>query len=641
MIPGYQKGDDITIMNTFYTFPERISDRNWSPDTLTVIYKDNKTGNKKHVTIENPEHEFYLIDEDKMNSYQPFFIDKKDCTKYSVPHNNLEREIAKLTDNENFYKSNIANGARYLNRDLHMDPQVMFSDTNIEDHYRFLFGQEYTNSINKVYKGYFDIEVDGKYQSGDFPEPGECPINCVSYLDEKTNKIYTFILRNPENPLIQEFEDSLGPDLFKELKDFVIEKVGGWKQAKRFNIYDIDFEILFFDDEISLIKSIFDLFHTIDPDFILVWNMSFDMPYIIERCNVLGYDPRKILCNKNFEKLVVKYYIDERNKNELPERTDYCNLSGNITFLDQMIQFSSRRKAKFSSFPNVKLDTIGELVAKVKKLDYHHITDSVIKLPYIDFKVFVFYNIMDVVVQKCIETKTQDVEYVFAKCIQNDTSYRKAHRQTVYLVNRIAQEFYNDGYIICNNCNRKNPKPEEKYAGALVGQPKNTNDYAKIVINGRPSMVADNLLDEDYKSLYPSITIEHNIAPNTLIGAINMPERVYANENYYKNEKYSRSGEYIDNLVCQQIVEFCCRYFHVANIYEFLREDLVEFMNKGYLRPIDRSINNAIYFYPNYVVPKQNAISFNYSPKPFTFFDVKPPMDFTQIREDLRQKAGI
>lgn len=496
LVPGYKAGSDLTIMNAYYQFPEKQADGKWSKDNIVIVYKDNASGIKNHVIIEEPTHEFYTINEDKVDKhFQPFFMDIKDCVKHEVPHNRLQKELAILTNNEDFYNTNIKIGNRRENEKLHIEPNVMFSDTNIEDHYRYLFSRSYTNNIGKIYRGFFDIEVDGKYQKGDFPEPGECPINCCSYFDEKTNKVYTFILRNLENPLIEEFEKSVGPQLFKEIKEFVIDAVGGWKKATKYGVIDTQYELRFFDDEISLIKNMFDTFHTIDPDFILVWNMAFDLPYIIERCKTLGYDPKDIMCNEKFSKKIIKFFEDTKNKSMPAERTDYFNLSGNIVWLDQMIQYASKRKSKIGSYKSLKLDDIGLLEAKVRKLSYSHITDSIIKLPYLDFKTFVFYNIMDVIVQKCIEAKCNDVDYVFAKCILNNTSYRKIHRQTVYLINRIAQAFYDDGLIIGNNCNKWNEKIE--FEGALVPSPAKTDSYSKIIINGRPIMVADNLLDED------------------------------------------------------------------------------------------------------------------------------------------------
>lgn len=72
---------------------------------------------------------------------------------------------------------------------------------------------------------------------------------------------------------------------------------------------------------------------------------------------------------------------------------------------------------------------------------------------------------------------------------------------------------------------------------------------------------------------------EFNIAPNTQIGRIVIPEKVYDDENAYSIEesKYSRGGEFIENLVTDNMIEYCHRWFKLANIKEFI-EDLDEFL---------------------------------------------------------------
>ena len=148
------------------------------------------------------------------------------------------------------------------------------------------------------------------------------------------------------------------------------------------------------------------------------------------------------------------------------------------------------------SFTSFKLDDIAYLTAKVHKLDYSHITNNLAELPYLDYKTFVLYNIIDVINQKCIELKSQDLEYIFAKCIVNCTHYAKGHRQTVYLINRMCKEWDKQGLVIRNNTNRWNQKPE-KYQGALVEDPLTTSDYSKLKIGGIPILLADNALDFD------------------------------------------------------------------------------------------------------------------------------------------------
>ena len=76
--------------------------------------------------------------------------------------------------------------------------------------------------------------------------------------------------------------------------------------------------------------------------------------------------------------------------------------------------------------------------------------------------------------------------------------------------------------------------------------------------------------------MYPSIDLENNIAPNTQIGKIEIENKVYENENRYANEKYERGGEFVENLVCDNIIVFANRWLHLANVTEMV-QDLQEF----------------------------------------------------------------
>lgn len=497
----YPEGSDITIMNTYYQYPVFNDNKKVCDDFIDIVYKDNITGQKSHKIIYNPDYIYYIMnDTEEVPDYNKLFIERDKVHPVYAPFKDLEHSIAKNTNNEFFYKQNIRNHDKANNKKLHTDPRVFFSDSDIENHYRFRFANTYQNNITSLRKGFFDIEVDGKFAKGDFVEMGECQINCVTYLDQYNKDVYTFILRNSDNPLIQQFENEVisGKFGFNEIKEFVTDAVGGLEQAEKYKTLDFKYHIQFYDIELELIKDLFLTMHKTSPDFILGWNSSsFDIQYIIARCFALGADPSDILCDPRYEVKVVKNYIDHRNENDTPERGDFTYISGLPVFIDQMIQYASRRKSKFGSMTSLKLDDIGEKEAGVHKLDYHYITKSVTELPWLDFKTFVLYNIMDVVVQQCIEYRTQDLEYLFAKCIVNNTVYKKGHRQSVYLVNRFAAEWYKMGYIIGNNCNRWNEKPA-KITGAIVASSVLTNDYSKLKINGRAIWVCDNLIDFDY-----------------------------------------------------------------------------------------------------------------------------------------------
>ena len=200
------------------------------------------------------------------------------------------------------------------------------------------------------------------------------------------------------------------------------------------------------------------------------------------------------MCHPDFKYKTANYYIDERNINEFAERGDKAMISAYSVYLDQLIHFASRRKGR-SAIANFRLDYIGEITCGVKKLDYKHITTSLAKLPYKDYKTFVFYNIMDTIVQYCIENKVNDIGNAYNNVLLNNTRFDKIYRQTVYLHNRAIKSFYNSGLIMGNNCNKDNTKVP--FPGAFVSDPRLNSDYSKMTINGKPVSVFNNLNDFD------------------------------------------------------------------------------------------------------------------------------------------------
>lgn len=498
MLDRYKPGTDLTIMNAFYQYALKDADGNRVKDYIAIVYKNNETGRKCHEIISEPEFTFYKM-KDEAPNYNQLFIEQDKVEPVTCKYSHLKKKMAEVTGNIDFYNENIQNGNSKENDKLFTVPSLFAADVNIEDYYRKEFGKRFLNNINRITKGFYDIEVDTRYMSGTFVRMGECPINALAYFNADTYKITSYLLRNNKNPLIEEFENELSFNRFTytDVKEFIKDAVGGWKQYKRYKLDTLEIEIKFFDNEIELLSDFFGQVHIDDIDFIEGWNSSaFDLEYIINRIMELGYEPVDIMCDQSWEIKQVKNFVDQKHLSDFAERGDYTFISGNTIWIDQMIQFCSRRKAKIGSFDSFKLDDIGNMVAGVHKLDYSHITNDIAMLPWLNYKTFVLYNIMDVVVQHCIEYKSNDLEYIFAKAIMNNTSYKKIHRQTVYLINRMNKEFEKLGYIIGNNVNKWNEQPD-KFAGALVGDPLNITDYPKMKVGDRYINVIDSGQDLD------------------------------------------------------------------------------------------------------------------------------------------------
>lgn len=576
MLKKFPIGSNLTVLDTIYRKPmkDEITGK-WSNPSMTIVYKDNITGRKHHETINNPPFEYWVANDDVDVPHHLFFIEKEKAHVVECQCNKIEKSIAEQFGLTDMYYDNLNNGNNAANKLLHFHPRVFLSDMNVEDYYRFKFDQLYTNEASEVSKAFFDIEVDGKHARGDFPKYDDSPINAVCLINLSTNQVFSFLLDMPESESYLEFKANFNQSFFDDLRALIMTKVGGWKNYIRYGLDKLEYNVAFYEDEVQLIQDLFININRLQPDFLLAWHMAFDIPFIIDRLIYLGENPAEIMCHPDFNIKEAVYFIDERNKDEFAERNDFARISAYTIYLDQMIQLASRRKGQ-SAFKSFKLDDIGKQIAGIGKVDYHHICNSLIDLPYKDYKTFWMYNVLDVIVQVCIEKKTGDVDYVFGKCIANNTRYSKAHRQTVYLANRAAKSFFNMGYLLGNNINKLNSKPSTKFKGAVVLSPSLIHDDPKIKIHGIPVDVYDNLDDFDYTRLYPSTIQEFNMAVNTMKGKLFIDNPVHNKENEFGDPRYNRGGAYIEDLQSHNFLEFGHRWLHLAD-YSDLIDDVREY----------------------------------------------------------------
>ena len=81
-----------------------------------------------------------------------------------------------------------------------------------------------------------------------------------------------------------------------------------------------------------------------------------------------------------------------------------------------------------------------------------------------------------------------------------------------------------------------------------------------------------------YKALYPSEIDENNMAPDTLIGKVILPNQLDPKENRFNNDYFDRSVWFIEDLNSNNRLDFCKRYFNLAD-YEEMYDDIIEFFN--------------------------------------------------------------
>ena len=117
----FPEGSDITIMNTYYSYPIFEDGKKVSDDYIFIIYKDNKTGRKRHKIISKPNYTFYkLKDGVPKTDYNLMFIEREKVEPVTVPYTNLERKLAEINGLEDVYKQNIINRNKAANKLFHI-----------------------------------------------------------------------------------------------------------------------------------------------------------------------------------------------------------------------------------------------------------------------------------------------------------------------------------------------------------------------------------------------------------------------------------------------------------------------------------------------------------------------------------------
>ena len=562
---------DHLLLNVFYHRPDWESPG--KHDYASIVFKDVNTGRKWIQTIEDPRYMMYIVKPQYRDyTHYPSYMPLDRCDQKIVKFKNIINEIVKVGGKKLAdYKEWCNKNNKSAKKNLHHYPYVLATDYPYTNYFRCEWMLHYHDydmqySLSKVFA---DIEVDGIDAPG-FPTADICPINAVAVVDAETKTVHSFLLRNPENPLIEQFENNL-PNFIDKCHTTFDESYG-----------ELNYEIHMYDTEIDMITEVFRLFNTLARDFILFWNMAFDIPYFIDRIKALGHDPMKIMCDPEFIQDELYYRKDHRH-HDFKTKNDVFTCTSKSVYLDQMSQYIKIRKAR-SELKNVRLNAIAKAELNDEKLDYSD-EANIKTLPYENYELFVLYNIKDTLLQYGIEMKTHDIDNVFQRSLINATQYESAFSQTILLKNRAYLSYYKQGFIIGNNNNidygnrgfdndgadNDEDEDEEGFAGALVGDPM-LNEKVGVEILGRPSkFIFSRVIDYDFSSMYPNITITHNIGTVPMIGKIKLegfgqyntdPDNVFYDEGQVFLEDYlSKDYSFIGN-----------RYFGLPTGEELIKE---------------------------------------------------------------------
>lgn len=527
------------------------------PDVLTLVYKDQDTGEKIVYDIKDPEMEIYIVKpEHRIFDHMRDMIEMEKCNKYRVK-----------------YRQRWAFAAKQLGlsspNEAKVSPYVFNADIAIETYYLINFVMEYPSDKPKnLSLGKLDIENDIIKYDGTFPGYGEPPINAVTYINMDTNDVYTLGLLKDDLPEVPVGHSKYG--YYQQLKKHFYEQVDmimkdpGLIERKCHEAFDeaypdMHYHILYYTDERDLLKDLMKIIHSTDNEYIGIWNSPYDMQHIMSRPEALGMDPKEIIPDERFSIRLVGFKEDTNPI--FHKRRHVCQTSTVPSMEDDMVLYSGVH-AQGGVIPSHKLGYIARKELGDDKYDYSEISD-IAHLFYEDLITFFLYNIKDVLLLVALEHQTKIMDIIYSRLYQMFVFPREAFTTTKVVWHSLIKFMYDAGYVPGSNRNKgKHHKSiidyssalgeqattlnlegieedgeyfieideptdgdddedkDEKYAGAWIANTLHMKPTSVIIMGAPSKYVHDNVADLDVGSEYPSAINTCNISNETLVGKV-------------------------------------------------------------------------------------------------------------------------
>lgn len=614
-LDGVGPNQEVLPLNYLY-----FNERNFSADdVLTIVYKDVASGETKVQNIIKPEIEVWIVKPEYREAvrFNRTWVKKEYLEPHKVRYRNRYRQIAKIL------------GLQDEDIDLaKTSPFVLFSNLDIRNYYALQFIHEYNvpDSFN-LNIGLFDIEND-IIDIDHFPQPGECPISLIAFIDVSNETVYQFILEpqnhsNTINPATGDYYDYR--DQVQHLKEHVKEYIQELHEMFDGSYGVLDYHILFLKSEEEMISKFFKLLDVLNIDFAEAWNAAYDMSNLTSRPDKILTDPIQLICSDRF---LAKECLFVEDKNPLfHKRKHTCQIAHPTVFIDQMVIYAGLRSA-MGKIPSLKLNVIAQKEIGDTKLDYSE-EGSIKELPYENFWKYCLYSIKDTLLQLGIHRKTDDISSVYSRMLEDGLLANEVFTSTIQLTNSLSTFLLEHDYIPGNNFNKFNDeqklkqqaffygsnndiasdendammnamvdpddlvdtsddeeeeddsssKKKKKFSGAMVQDP-NRMLPTGFKINGRlNSRIHNNVGDMDITSEYPTAIILSNMSSETLIARVEFVDDLYDWIYVNKGPKWIEEHRIVNNAIrftAEDMMDYRFNRLPMYN-YDFIDEDAAKY----------------------------------------------------------------
>lgn len=378
-----------------------------------VVYcppnKESGTGDDCHVVKEK----IYLQDGTSVpnvrcvvNWKRSFWVEKKGTQNYKQKKEWTNRDTLlefKTTQADLTHSIAKALGTPWVRSDLRKlcrSPYVYGADILSTALIKKSYQEKYPDYISPYDVAVYDIETDVLNGTE------EIMMATLSYRDRVFTAVRKSFFKGQTNVVDR---------LFKALEKYIGEYVEKRK---------IKWTVELVDDEIDVVKRIFDHAHEWKPDFLAIWNIDFDLPKTVRAIENAGLHPKDILSDPCVPD-EFKYFKYKRGPNQKVTASGLVTpikpaaqwhtayVPASFYFIDAMCAFRHIRTGQQEE-PSYSLDSILNKILGIRKLKFEE-ADGLEGLDWHMFMQekypfeYVIYNVFDCVSMEELDEKTQDL----------------------------------------------------------------------------------------------------------------------------------------------------------------------------------------------------------------------------------------
>lgn len=470
----YVRSDkDLLLYNVFY---------HNELDTLFVCYKNVKTGEQIMDEIVEPLIPVYITNR-KMSKMEQI-VPIKDCTQHFIRYNRRYRsdDLKSLLYDykeiqytnaygEKVYKRlypDIPKKGYALNPNLYgygeTIEQIILKEYALQ---RFETHDGFTSEVIPSFKldlGAFDIET--------IQEDDTTKININTFIDLKSLTAYAIYVRDyakyPYQDTIQQDVNKFIEETRSKLVEVIentqlqgLEKDINMVKEKCLNIAkNLTFKIIECASEEELIcRSIHYMFEVHHPDILTAFNTPYDLTHFQKRIEELGL-PIGLLNIKKYRDVQPKFmegmnrdtwsmFGDTRSGKKRSCSFDVIRPTHIVDY--QMLYYSNR---SFNTFSSESLQNTAERELGFGKLDYSQWSNSVVTLPYKNFRIHLSYGLIDSILLLFLNEKLKDVESKIVYTIITKNNIEQSVHSNPSITNWVFASVFNNGYVHGINKNK-------------------------------------------------------------------------------------------------------------------------------------------------------------------------------------------